>query len=328
MAGTRDTRLDVLKAAAVALVVLGHVITFVYGSALQAPLPVAAAFTLMNAVHVPLFVFVSGYLAPPDADLKWIRSRAPRLLIPYFAWAGLQWIVWYRAEGIGWFARIAVSPGATNALWFLIVLFELNVIFVLVRRSTRLMVVMSLACLLIPPIAAPWFSLAWVTILFPIFVAGHLARRRGFEPGWWVLIPAVVLLAAMWTVPGANLTYTTPAWLVAAPEWSFATGALVRALRFALALSLIGVAFLLARRAKAGGWIGALTLGVYCAHPFFLPAWARGEGIVGVALGFVVAFSASLGVALLISRWETTSYLLLGSRIAPGWFRQRLRSRT
>lgn len=328
MARERDLRLDVLKAAAIALVVLGHVIILVYGPPVKAPLPFAVVFTLLSAVHVPLFVFVSGYLAPADADLKWLGRRAVRLLVPYFAWAALQWVAWFRGEGVQWFLRIAVSPGSTNALWFLFVLFELCVLYVIVRRSTALMVAVALCCLLVPPIVAPWFSLAWVTILFPVFVAGQLAGRRRFEPGWWMLPLAALLLAAMWTTSGANLTYATPAWAAALPaSWSLATGTLVRAVRLALQLSLIGTAFLAARGARRGAWIGCLTLAIYCAHPFFLPAWARGGGTGDVVAAFAVAFSGAVGVALLVRRWETTSFLLLGSGVLPAWVRRRLPAR-
>jgi fucose 4-O-acetylase-like acetyltransferase len=167
-------------------------------------------------------------------------------------------------------------------------------------------------------------SLSWVTILFPVFVAGQMAGRRRFEPGWWVVPLAALLLAVMWTTDGANLTYATPAWAAGLPaSWSPATGTLVRAVRLALQLSLIGTAFLAARGARRGAWLGGLTLAIYCAHLFFLPAWVQGGSVWGVAAGFAVSFSGGVGVALLVRRRETTSFLLFGSGVLPDRVRSR-----
>ena len=83
----------------------------------------------------------------------------------------------------------------------------------------------------------------------------------------------------------------------------------------------------LARRATRGAWLGALTLGIYAAHPILVPQWARGAGAAGLAGGFVVAMAAAVGVTLLLQRWEWTSFLLLGSGVLPAWVRRRLPAR-
>lgn len=323
MAGERDARLDVLKAAAVALVILGHAVNLAYGSATAAPTALASAFSVLAALHVPLFVFVSGYLAPARPGASWVGKRALRLLVPYASWALLQWLVWYRGQGVRWLARAAIAPATTNALWFLFVLFELCVLWALVSRSTPLALAVAAACVLAPPMATQYLAPGYVALLFPMFLAGRLARSRSFEPGWWSLPIAAVALVAAWAGPGANMLHSAPSWSPAlAPLGAFASGAVVRVLRLALMLALSAAAFFVARGARRGAWLGALTLGVYAAHPFFLPPSARGAGLAGVAAAFAVALAASTLAAWLASRFETTAFLLMGSGVVPRWARR------
>lgn len=322
MAGERDARLDVLKAAAVALVVLGHAVILAYGSATAAPVALASAFSVLAALHVPLFVFVSGYLAPARPGAAWVGKRAVRLLVPYAAWAFLQWLVWYRGHGIRWLVKAAVVPATTNALWFLFVLFELCVLWALVSRSTPLAVVAVLACVLAPLNPSPYLAPGYVALLFPVFAAGRLARSRSFEPGWWSLPLAAIVLAAAWAGPGANMLHAAPVWAGAmARLGTFASGAVVRVLRLALMLSLSSAAFFVTRGVRRGAWLGALTLGVYAAHPFFLPHAARGAGLPGVVVAFVLAMAGATLAAWLASRFETTAFLLMGSGQPPRWAR-------
>lgn len=332
MAKARDLRLDVLKALAIALVVFGHVVRLVYVDASRAPVLLGSAFSLLALLDVPLFVFVSGYLARPDADARWLGRRALQLLVPYAVWSVLRWLVYYRDDAWGWFVRVAVWRNETPAVWFLYALFVVCALYWLVRRSRPLMVGLALVLALVPPTALPYFSLRYIALLFPVFVAGRLAGERRFEPGAWVLGLAAVLTAVMWSGAGANLIFATPAWAVpltrASAGWTWLPAAmLVNVLRMALALSLIASAFFLVRRVKQGAWLGALTLGVYCSHPFFLPAWARHGGVPEVVAAYTLTLAAAVGVTLLLQRWETTSFLLLGSGVPPAWVRRRLPAR-
>jgi fucose 4-O-acetylase-like acetyltransferase len=316
----RDLRLDVLKATAITLVVFGHVIRLVYGDATDAPWLLASAFSLLAILDVPLFVFVSGYLAKSGAGLPWLGRRALQLLVPYLAWQMLRWIVYYRSDLIGWLDTIIVWRNGAVSAWFLYALFLVSALYVLVGRSRPAMIALAAACVLVPPAVAPYFSLSYVMFLFPVFVAGRLAGERHFEPGPWVLPLAAVMSAVMWAGPGKNLLFAQPLWAAqihGPTALAFAVPVLVSVLRTALALSLIGSAFYLARGAKRGAWLGALTLGIYCSHPFFAPAWTRGDGLGGVAIAFVLVMCASVGTTMLLGRWKWTSFLLLGSGKVP-----------
>jgi fucose 4-O-acetylase-like acetyltransferase len=322
VARERDLRLDVLKAVAIALVVLGHLIRAAYGEATSAPWPLAAAFSVLSILDVPLFVFVSGYLASPTADARWLSRRALQLLVPYFAWIALRWALYYRTDPLGWLRSSVLWGNETNALWFLYALFAVCALYVLVRRWRPVMIGAAIVCVGVLAAAVPLFSLRYIAMLFPVFVVGRLVGERRFEPGPWALAVTAVLIAAMWSVPGANLLFAWPGWAagaIAGGGWAGgAVAAFATVLRLALMLALAGSAMFLARPATRGAWLGALTLGVYAAHPILVPQWARGGGMTGLIGGFVVTMAAAVGVTLLLQRWEWTSFLLLGSGAVPG----------
>jgi hypothetical protein len=93
--------------------------------------------------------------------------------------------------------------------------------------------------------------------------------------------------------------------------------ALVRVARLALQLALIGGAFFLFKHAKRGGWLGGLTLGIYCAHPFFMPLWLRGGGLLDLVVAFATTTTGGVGAALLLSRWRVSSWLFVGGGKRP-----------
>jgi len=317
----RDLRLDVLKAIAIALVVLGHLIRAAYGEATAAPWPLAAAFSVLSILDVPLFVFVSGYLAPPVAGARWLSRRALQLLVPYASWIALRWMLYYRTDPLGWLRTTVLWGNETNALWFLYALFAVCLLYVALCRSRPVFLVAAIVCIAILAVTVPLFSLRYIAMLFPVFIAGRMVGERRFEPGPWVLGITALLIAAMWSVPGANLLFSWPGWAggaIARGGWQGASLAgLSTALRLALMLALAGSAMFLARRATRGAWLGALTLGIYAAHPIFVPQWARGGGFSGLVGGFVVTMAAAVGVTMLLQRWEWTSFLLLGSGTVP-----------
>ncbi len=332
----REARLDVLKAAAIGMVILGHAIRLAYGRATRAPLPLASLFTILSITHVPLFMFISGYLLPKSADMRWLGRRAVRLLVPFFAWGALQWVAWYHVFGPGWLLGIAVWPEDTSALWFLYALALLCAVYALAGGRRPLLVALAVACVILPPLTSMMFVIRYVMLFLPVFVVGLLASDRGFEPGWWTLPVAAILLVIMWPTPGVSLLFANSGWapslLAGVQGWAaYPASVLLRLMRVALELALVGSAFCLARNVRRGAWLGALTLGVYCAHILLLPYWAKGQGALGVVAAFVLAGTAATGVTLLLGRWETTSFLLLGSGTLPRWVADglgRLRSAT
>ncbi len=323
MAKERDLRLDVLKAVAMCLVVLGHVILYAYNNdATRAPLPLATAFSILSILDVPLFAFVSGYLAPAVADARWVGRRALQLLVPYAAWNVVYWAIVSRTNPMGWLLSSLVwLDQSANPMWFLYLLFVLSALWALLGRSRIAVLTVAVACVFVPFEALPYFSLRYLAILFPVFVAGRLVGERKFEPGPWALVAAGLLLLAKWSVPGANLLWWPPRWaasaVAAAGPGALWLSAGLTALRFALILALIASAMYLARRAHRGAWLGALTLGIYAAHKLLLPPWVAGGDIVRLAAGYAFTLGAAIALTLLLKRWRWTAFLFLGGGGPP-----------
>ena len=321
MGAQRDPRLDLLKAVAITLVVLGHLITAAFGDPVSAPWPLASVFSVLAILDVPLFVFVSGYLASPTAGASWLKRRALQLLVPYFSWIALRWLLYYRTDVLGWLRSSVLWGNETNALWFLYALFVVSALYALVCRWRPAMIGLAVACVGALAVAVPLFSLRYVAMLFPVFVVGRLVGERRFEPGAWVLAVTAALLVAMWSRPGANLLFSWPGWAatgIADGGWGGAALAVTATvLRIALMLALCGSALYLARGATRGAWLGALTLGIYAVHPIVVPQLARGGGLAGLVGGFAITMVAATGATLLLARWPWTSFLLLGNGVLP-----------
>jgi fucose 4-O-acetylase-like acetyltransferase len=324
----RDVRLDVLKALAIVLVIFGHAVNLVYGKAVRAPFWLGVIFSVVAAVNVPLFMFVSGYLARRRPDLKWLGQRAMRLLVPLAAWSILVWITFFRAQGLGWFVPLVSMP-YENGLWFLYVLFELCVLYTVLARSRVAMLLAVAACLVVP-LDTRVYGLWLIGSQLPVFIAGRFAAdRERFEPAWWVLPLAGVLFLVMWTTPGFNPMYAVPGWAAAlqpytAGWWIDPVMIVVRTGRLALELSLVASAFWLVRNFRHGAWVGALTLGMYASHQFFLPRWmARAGEPLDVLLAFVITTVGAAGTALILERSQTTAFLFSGSGRLPDWVRGR-----
>lgn len=119
--GSRILWLDYLKGMAIILVVFGH-------SPYLSKLP-AITFNIAYSFHMPIFLFVAGYLFNPDTPWRnFVKKRFNTLLRPYlFATAifTLVYIVFRSDQHLGWhifWALYANGPNLTKLalhLWFL-----------------------------------------------------------------------------------------------------------------------------------------------------------------------------------------------------------------
>ncbi|CAH2604438.1 Acyltransferase family protein [Rhodovastum atsumiense] len=193
--------LDRAKGMAILLVVLGHLVARdnPVGVTWYEPLRIA-----IYLFHMPLFMFLSGYLAfrmgTARVDLalwpRLVRRRAVRLLVPFLAfglgtllvkvvaaqvapvdnlptgfWVGLRDLLW------------DTSRSPATAVWFVFVLFVYSVItpLVLALPRGRLWLVLLAGVLYVLPVGPP-FYLDRICTFFVFFVAGGLAAEAG--RGW------------------------------------------------------------------------------------------------------------------------------------------------
>jgi len=129
----RNILLDALKGFTIILVVLGHSIQYVQNKAFDSNL----VFRLIYSFHMPLFMFISGFVSFKTFDGSWnkLLKRFKSLIIPFWAWFIFSFFVSYLIyifNGVNkpdlQYSIIAVLKSPDNGLWFLWILF-LNYIF-------------------------------------------------------------------------------------------------------------------------------------------------------------------------------------------------------
>ena len=135
IANVRQHYIDVAKGVGILLVLLGHIKQG------------GAAPSIIYAFHMPFFFLISGLLFNPNkfgSYWNFIKSRATRLLIPYFVYSLITWCFWVgyncctkRIISIDFYPLIQtlLAQGSSgflkhNApLWFITCLFTLEVIY-------------------------------------------------------------------------------------------------------------------------------------------------------------------------------------------------------
>jgi fucose 4-O-acetylase-like acetyltransferase len=159
----RDPGIDVLRAVAVLLVVFGHGIQY-SNKAFDENL----VFKFIYSFHIPLFFFLSGFLAFRSSPEGYLPRKSRQLLIPYFAWMAIYYLLFNGADptlfGPGRIAEYLVDSlvyQGDGSLWFLWVLFTISVVHALSRSLRYKYVLYSAAILCLYPLqeALPSLSL-------------------------------------------------------------------------------------------------------------------------------------------------------------------------
>lgn len=278
------------------LVVLGH-----------SPALRGAPKTLIYAFHMPLFFFLSGFLATPTSlavpFASYVASQARRLLAPYFAFSALSYPVWLLAFAAGRH-HASVEPltpllgtlygNGTDgwldhnvALWFFVCLFGTRLLFFWVARlgspraislALGALAAVGIADARFDPLRLPW-SLNVTPVAAVFFGAGFLLRgapRAPSLPGW-VALPAAAALAALSSCNGRT-DMNGESYGNAALFFAAAGAGIVMTL--ALARALAGSA-LLAR-------VGRNAAAIFPAH---IPFFTMLTGLAVVVLGWSPDFN-------------------------------------
>lgn len=309
-----------------ASVVLGHAIQRNLG-------PDVRSFIFLAAFEMPLFAFVSGYLArPPRSDTaSWLGSRALRLLVPFVAWAPVLWFMSrFSFTGLDVveipvrladYARVLFAR-PEDGLWYLLVLFEWCVALAImsfllgvdrplyfrlfgVALSTGVV-----AAVLVGLASASHtgdFGLSFFLSLAPFFMAGYVLRELDFDlslkrPTRWSAVGAVLL-----ALLGASILLLPDVGRYS-PALSLAQGILGVTAAVLLLMGLGEDAVL-----SALSYVGRSSFGVYALHLFFLRAGV-GNGWVKVLTSFALAIGLSLLGTSLLRSTRPTAFVLLGER--------------
>jgi fucose 4-O-acetylase-like acetyltransferase len=297
----RNKTVDALKGYAIILVVIGHAIeNIVYGQNNKVD-------EFVNSFHMPLFMFLSGYVIFGRVTKpwsRWIWIRAERLLIPYIVWL-----------------FISNDFFSLNGLWFLMVLFILYCILLIIRYLKKYLgyfaYIWIFLFLLILPVYGLWWCDYYLRWHYIFFFAGYLiAEHRaklpiiGFKSK---LLFCGLFIACFFLLPYQS--YSKDILITSPLKWTF--NLTIACLGIAASYSLISW--------FADKWIfrllsflGLYTLEIYVMHPILLRVGVLPDLDFGFypALIFNTLFTlcSSVVIAWVIRRSTTLKLIFFGLR--------------
>ena len=190
----KNPTLNVLKGFAIILVVYGHVIqrTMVVAGQDFFSHPV---FKIIYTFHLPLFVFISGYLLAFSLQRRTLRAvfltRCKSLLIPFVIWSILDLLINSilnkmdgNGEPIHWGQEIVQYLFVNPAVWFLFMLFMMSCVLLWsVKLQNRLGLAafgIVYAGILIIPVNE-YAALYYVKWFYLFYLAGYCVNRFGMK---------------------------------------------------------------------------------------------------------------------------------------------------
>jgi len=327
---SRIVYLDTARGWAILLVVLGHAIEYTVPK-----FDNNFGFRLIYAVHMPLFMFISGAVTRlPEADwvdrLARLRSRGRRLLLPFIAWIPVSFlaIAWLQrppgfAADFGPFVQQLVHRPDAGGLWFLLVLFECWLLLLIASAGglrlagwigVALLVALNVLVMSWP--ASNWLGLGLLRWQFLFFLAGFLARQSGWQPPspraavLWLL--SFLVLAAFWYRKSA---VPVDLWLghLSGGSRALAVGGYHALTAFAGIGAILGICAT-PWRSAIWGWLSrglqglsGVSLEIYAGHYVFLYAavWLTVAWPLDPSAKIICVALAALGGALLLRRLIT-----------------------
>ncbi len=276
----------------IVLVVIGHLISTIRTDTALG----FGIYAYVYLFHMPAMILLSGMFSRPDTSPKAVRSTVQLLLtwvLWEFIWVGIRAAVEQTGPG----HSFLISPAWT--LWFLVTLATLRILLPYLARLRHPMVVSLVLALVggLLPASGTEFSASRTLAFLPFFMAGWLARDRGWLAGDWFMRPArslrlaaAGLLAAVAlvfvAVPHLRTVWRIDTWLTWRDDygWLFSNapigawqptagwavalgGAAVTVVLLALAGSMtLALLILVPRRESIATRWGTRTLYVYLLH--------------------------------------------------------------
>ena len=181
----RDLGLDAIKAFATLLVIVGHVIQYT-----NVDFDHSLFFKVIYSFHMPIFMFISGYLMPKITEEGFLLLKFKQLVVPFILWSllliSLNNPVLIKTRDthqfIDRFYQVFLHPD-DGALWFLWVLFLNFLVFTLFEGKYRIILsIVTIATLTFLQFINRDFTLFGLGLFrwhYFFFVFGFLARNDG-----------------------------------------------------------------------------------------------------------------------------------------------------
>lgn len=161
-----------------------------------------ALYAYIYLFHMPAMILLSGMFSRPETTPKAVKSTL-QLLVTWVIWEGLWALEHLLLEGDAPGRGFLIKPSWT--LWFLVTLVTMRILLPYIAQLRHPLIVSSVLALAggLSPVIGTEFSASRTLCFLPFFVAGWLARDRGWLDGAWFTRPSRALRAATWGVLGA-----------------------------------------------------------------------------------------------------------------------------
>lgn len=316
----RSLQIDAMKGLGILLVVLGHVVQWN-----TARFDDNIVFRMIYSFHMPLFMFLSGYVVKP-ADPALIRKNILRLVVPFFGWYMVAYaqLLMTNANAPGfvpYMMQLALHPD--NGLWFLWVLFLCHVtlrVFYVLHKNVGLAAALAAYVLIyISPVNGLGFSMwRWQFVFY--FAGFTIAQIRPMLT--FVRYPAMLLgalgfglLFPCWYRTDHDMLSAVLRGLVGREVTSWTV---YQMLNYATAFCGIITAYTFVHYGrklrgveKTLTFFGKYTLEIYTTHYQFL-GLAFGAEVVRIIGAFVTALTGALGLSWVLKKIPVVQTALYG----------------
>lgn len=313
----RDKRIDALRGLLMLLVIMGHIIQYIL---CKETYQTNLWFKLIYSFHMPLFMFISGYVAQGKLCGPWVLRRTIRLVIPF--------VVWTVIKCQGNFTQIvSCFYHVDKSIWFVWVLAMVTIFTYLAEMASKRIGVLAFVALNVLLVILPfrYFGFDFAMIHYTWFALGYVLPRywKGFSSSMrqWIKVSCMIAYPLLFvlglttiSMPGTmgklieiaykvNKVYLVPATGIAFywSCWSFVWKRLKVA-------------------AKPLIFIGKYTLPCYILQSF-LHLYPFPASFLGAAAAFIVALGSSLVVGFVVSKNQWLNFVLFGGAI-PSMKRQ------
>lgn len=299
----RNYLIDNLKVVLIFFVVFGHVIEYY----IKDNSMLRIVYVFIYIFHMPLFIFISGYLSKNFYRMK--RKAIRNLLIPYIIFN----TIWYIAVYIGTKENMfsILLPGWT--LWYLLSLFfwRMSLKYIVKFRHILLFSFFIGAVVGLVPSVGSILSISRTIVFLPFFLLGyytkeeHLIRIKNFNKLLSIICILLFLFFAIYIVKINLFDYK---FLYYSYSFSALGVSLIRGVIFRLLLYVSSIIFgicvisIVSDKKQVYSSLGKATMNIYVFHIylvmlvyFFIPKWNIGivQNILILLSPFLIIFILS-----------------------------------
>ncbi|WP_440950022.1 acyltransferase family protein [Methanosphaerula subterraneus] len=332
----RSALLDGVKGFAILLVVFGHSIQSAFPN-----FDNSLVFSVIYSFHMPLFMFVSGFLALhriENVNLSFFKRKIQQLVVPFASWYLIGYGILILRDSLNhshlsipinfgeYIFRLIINPDW--GLWFLWVLFLNFVVIAVALKYERyfgiLVIPLAIVIINLIPVGSCGIGLLKWHLLF--FSAGYLVSRyRNLLTAQSHLLfsfsALFPLYAFYWKRIWSDEYHHVITMIPTLEKWGVLTIALIKIYNYTIPFVGIIFSFLLIEKIQRFVsvfnpicWLGTVTLDIYVSHQLFLRL-GLGEGYLYIVSSGLIALFLSLLLSFgVLRRSSFLKRILLGMK--------------